>query len=212
MDTHLTKRDPARNMARFYRLVMLPNLFGEWTLMREWGRIGSPGQLRLDYHKSRDSAEAAFAALKRRKVRRGYVAPEHRPPQRHLAGEPATPPVPATTTSKPPMSHGDHDFLKIPTFLRRSRPPPCTAGAGRSDERSADIGSPLRDSSTKKEAPTGYTSYLIHNGLEIPALPSGRRIIHAKRGRKWVLIWRGKGRVRVRARHRDFDRVVVESS
>ncbi|MCP4183432.1 MAG: WGR domain-containing protein, partial [Hyphomicrobiales bacterium] len=33
----LEKRLPRRNMFRFYRLSILPNLFGEWTLAREWG-------------------------------------------------------------------------------------------------------------------------------------------------------------------------------
>lgn len=40
MQTYLEKRQPAKNMARFYRMAVLPNLFGEWTLYREWGRIG----------------------------------------------------------------------------------------------------------------------------------------------------------------------------
>ena len=33
--------DPARNMARFYTMALQPTLFGEWALLREWGRIGS---------------------------------------------------------------------------------------------------------------------------------------------------------------------------
>ncbi len=33
---YLTKRDPARNVARFYRMFIAPNLWGEWTLFREW--------------------------------------------------------------------------------------------------------------------------------------------------------------------------------
>ena len=39
----LTRSDPERNMSRFYALGVIPTLFGEWTLMMEWGRIGSPG-------------------------------------------------------------------------------------------------------------------------------------------------------------------------
>ena len=31
-------------------MTLMPNLFGEWTVMREWGRIGSPGRLRADIH------------------------------------------------------------------------------------------------------------------------------------------------------------------
>jgi predicted DNA-binding WGR domain protein len=44
MQSYLEKHDPAKNQARFYNMVILPNLFGEWTLYREWGRIGQGGQ------------------------------------------------------------------------------------------------------------------------------------------------------------------------
>ncbi|MCP4781752.1 MAG: WGR domain-containing protein [Hyphomicrobium sp.] len=30
-------------MARFYAMSVQPNLFGQWSLLREWGRIGSAG-------------------------------------------------------------------------------------------------------------------------------------------------------------------------
>ncbi len=30
---HLTRIDPAKNMARFYKLDVQPNLFGEWCLI-----------------------------------------------------------------------------------------------------------------------------------------------------------------------------------
>ena len=69
---HLTRTDPVRNMARFYALDVLPTLFGEWTLMAEWGRIGASGQCqRRDYP---DEAAALVALTERlhRKVRRGY--------------------------------------------------------------------------------------------------------------------------------------------
>ena len=39
----LTRIDNHRNMARFYKLDIQPTLFGEWSLVREWGRIGRPG-------------------------------------------------------------------------------------------------------------------------------------------------------------------------
>ena len=40
MQTYLEKRQPTQKMARFYRMAVLPNLFGEWTLYREWGLLG----------------------------------------------------------------------------------------------------------------------------------------------------------------------------
>ncbi len=38
----LTRSDPSRNMHRFYAVQLAPTLFGEWALVAEWGRIGSP--------------------------------------------------------------------------------------------------------------------------------------------------------------------------
>ena len=39
--------DPVRNLYRDYRLSIEPTLFGEWSCVREWGRIGSPGQVQI---------------------------------------------------------------------------------------------------------------------------------------------------------------------
>jgi hypothetical protein len=38
--TVLYRIDPAKRMHRFCRLDLQPDLFGQWCLMREWGRIG----------------------------------------------------------------------------------------------------------------------------------------------------------------------------
>jgi predicted DNA-binding WGR domain protein len=35
---HLTRIDPARNMRRFYRLDVQPDLFGGFAVVKEWGR------------------------------------------------------------------------------------------------------------------------------------------------------------------------------
>jgi predicted DNA-binding WGR domain protein len=42
----LVRRDPARSMQRFYALQVTRDLFGGWALLREWRRVGSPGQTR----------------------------------------------------------------------------------------------------------------------------------------------------------------------
>jgi len=47
--TYLQKRDRKRNQARFYRMAVLPNLFGEWSFERQWGRIGQGGRTRMDW-------------------------------------------------------------------------------------------------------------------------------------------------------------------
>ena len=68
----LTRTDTDRNMRRFYRLDVQPDLFGNWSLWREWGRIGSGGQVRQDPFPSAEAAEAALSAFHQVKVRRGY--------------------------------------------------------------------------------------------------------------------------------------------
>lgn len=72
MQSYLEKRLPAKNQARFYSLILMPNLFGEWTLYREWGRIGQRGQIRMDWFTSEDEAIAALVSIETVKIKRGY--------------------------------------------------------------------------------------------------------------------------------------------
>jgi predicted DNA-binding WGR domain protein len=69
----LHKHDPARNQHRFYALQITPNLFGAWSLIRSWGRIGTAGQQRASWHDTREAAEQARDRLLQAKQRRGYV-------------------------------------------------------------------------------------------------------------------------------------------
>lgn len=69
---YLTRRDPERNMARFYVLALEPTLFGEVALLRTWGRIGTRGQVRIETFDGMAEAYVARAKLERTKLRRGY--------------------------------------------------------------------------------------------------------------------------------------------
>ena len=69
---------PDANRHRFYLLRTLPTLFGDWVLLREWGRIGSPGRVRRDRHQTEGEAISALAKLAKRKHRRGYALQEMR--------------------------------------------------------------------------------------------------------------------------------------
>jgi len=63
---HLRRIDPVRNMRRFYRLDVQPDLFGGILLVKEWGRIMAERY---------DSEALAADAMQRhaeRKRRRGY--------------------------------------------------------------------------------------------------------------------------------------------
>lgn len=69
---YLTHIDPSRNMARYYLMTIQPNLFGEWSLVREWGRIGKGGQVKQASFSSAEEARQAFTRLVKAKQRRGY--------------------------------------------------------------------------------------------------------------------------------------------
>lgn len=77
---YIERRDPRRNMARFYALSIEETLFGQARLVRRWGRIGTIG--RVVQHSFDDEGEAVdlFLELPRAKRNRGYrprSAPQH---------------------------------------------------------------------------------------------------------------------------------------
>lgn len=79
MSTHtiqylvLDRCDPTCNMARYYVLSIEPSLFGDATLVRQWGRIGQPGQRRIELYESQTRAVEALETWLQRKRRRGYL-------------------------------------------------------------------------------------------------------------------------------------------
>jgi len=64
--------DHDANMFRFYRLRLMPDLFGGVSLLREWGRIGTQGRHRVELFEDSGSAANAMEALYRVKQKRGY--------------------------------------------------------------------------------------------------------------------------------------------
>lgn len=70
----LYKRIPAQNMARFYRVSLAPTLFGEVSVLRSWGRIGTAGRTRVETFASPRLAEAAARQTRDAKERRGYTS------------------------------------------------------------------------------------------------------------------------------------------
>ena len=69
---HLTRVEPDQNMARFYEMSVQPTLFGEATVFRNWGRIGTRGQSMMVTYPGANEADAAVTKLERQKQRRGY--------------------------------------------------------------------------------------------------------------------------------------------
>lgn len=97
----LHRIDPSRNMRRFYRLEILPDLFGGVILKREWGRIGSRGQSKARWFDDPRLASAALLRQAERKARRGYVAPE----------EEAIPPGPLADIKREGLAPFQNDLL-----------------------------------------------------------------------------------------------------
>ena len=69
----LDRCNPTSNMARYYVLAIEPSLFGDATLIREWGRIGRPGQRRVQLYENQSGAIEALDTWLQRKRRRGYL-------------------------------------------------------------------------------------------------------------------------------------------
>ena len=69
---HLTRTQPEANLRRFYRLEIVRGLFGDWGLVRNWGRIGSSGQVRTDWFDTEAEAMDARFELHMAKAKRGY--------------------------------------------------------------------------------------------------------------------------------------------
>ena len=77
---YVERRDPSRNMARFYALSIEETLFGQARLVRRWGRIGTIGRMVQHSFDDEDEAVQLFLALLRAKRNRGYrprAAPRH---------------------------------------------------------------------------------------------------------------------------------------
>ena len=82
----LVKLSPAKRQARFYRLEIWPDLFGGFSLAREYGRIGQPGRLQLEPFPELDPARKAFARIVSTEAAPG-LCPERQPIRRLIREE-----------------------------------------------------------------------------------------------------------------------------
>ena len=71
--TTMFRIDPSRKMSRFYALDVQLNLFGGHSVVRNWGRIGTSGQMRIDLYENEREASDALNRIMRAKERRGYA-------------------------------------------------------------------------------------------------------------------------------------------
>jgi predicted DNA-binding WGR domain protein len=68
----LHRIDPEQRIRRFYSLMIERDLFGTVRLVRNWGRIGTNGQVLVETFASEEEAGQALEARAGAKRRRGY--------------------------------------------------------------------------------------------------------------------------------------------
>ena len=73
----LVRIDPKQNMARFYGIALQPTLFGEVSVVRCWGRIGTRGRTMSVTYGDTAQAVDAVEKLEYQKRRRGYVGADY---------------------------------------------------------------------------------------------------------------------------------------
>ncbi|MCH2094425.1 MAG: WGR domain-containing protein [Rhodobacteraceae bacterium] len=54
-------------------MEIVPGLFGDWGLVREWGRIGRGSQTRTDWFGTETEAQNARIELHTERAKRSYV-------------------------------------------------------------------------------------------------------------------------------------------
>ncbi|MGZ4972871.1 MAG: WGR domain-containing protein [Limisphaerales bacterium] len=69
---YMERHDTKNNMHRFYQMFVTPGLFDDWSLVKEWGRVGSPGTVRKDWFDSEEAAAIASLKIRKSKIQKGY--------------------------------------------------------------------------------------------------------------------------------------------
>ena len=69
---YLERHDTENNMHRFYQMFVTPGLFDDWSLIKEWGRVGSPGTVRKEWFDTQEDAIVAGKKLCAAKCKKGY--------------------------------------------------------------------------------------------------------------------------------------------
>lgn len=73
--TILKRIDQSLNMARFYEVDIQQGLFGDVSVTRRWGRIGTRGQSKNQWVSCVDEADSLARRVIVQKKRRGYLEP-----------------------------------------------------------------------------------------------------------------------------------------
>jgi predicted DNA-binding WGR domain protein len=69
---HLHRINVRSNMARFYHVDVALTLFGEVSVLRTWGRIGTRGRTAIETCATMDEVDLRAMKTIKAKLRRGY--------------------------------------------------------------------------------------------------------------------------------------------
>ncbi len=72
MKAYLQRFNPTNGLIWYYAIQIQRDLLGQWQVVREWGRSGSPGTMRHVPFDSHAAAEANMTALLEELTSRGY--------------------------------------------------------------------------------------------------------------------------------------------
>lgn len=67
---YLERHDPDKNLHRFYQMYVTPDIFGDWSLVHEWGRRWSSGTARKDWLATKQEAINAGQKLSEVKLKK----------------------------------------------------------------------------------------------------------------------------------------------
>ena len=74
---YLTRVDASANYYRYYSVRVDPDLFGRWSLIRQWGRLDyDGGAMRIDSFETEALALGKMGEIVGQKRRRGYFGGE----------------------------------------------------------------------------------------------------------------------------------------
>ncbi len=57
---------------KFYQLILQEDLLGGWTLIRQWGFLGSRGSSKQQYYVNADDAQKALCEYRDKQLRLGF--------------------------------------------------------------------------------------------------------------------------------------------
>jgi predicted DNA-binding WGR domain protein len=69
---YMERHDTENNIHRFYQMFVIPGIFDDWSLVKKWGRVGSPGTVRKEWFTTEQEAELASRQLSNKKIKKGY--------------------------------------------------------------------------------------------------------------------------------------------